>query len=113
MNNFINKVLLWCFLLPSGIYRRLGADIPQLKAILIAKLTIDDRTVTGLYAARSRNKEGGSSLATVMTMVIAFVMGLLFTFVFAIDDDLSRLTVYFLIFGFMLAMFLITDFSHI
>ena len=113
MNNFINRLLLWCFLLPTGVYRRFGADIPQLKAILITKLTIDDRTVTGLFAASNRNKEGGSNLATVITMVLAFVMGLLFTFVFAIDDDLSRLTVYFSIYGFMLAMFLITDFSHI
>ncbi len=84
----------------------------QLKAILVTKLTIDDRTATGLYKAR-RSTGGETNTATAITMVISLVMGLFFLFVFMMDDDLNRLTVYFSVLGFMLAMFLITDFSHI
>lgn len=113
MKNYINRFLLWLFLLPAGVYQKFGVDIAHLKAILIAKLTIDDRTATGLYKARGGSKDGYASFATVFTMVISLVMGLIFLFVFAFEDDLTRMTMFFTLYGFMLAMFLITDFSHI
>jgi len=113
MNNQINKFLLWWFLLPGGLYRKLGADLPQLRAILVTKLTIDDRTATGLSKARNRNTGGETNMATAITMVISLVFGIMYLFVFVMDDDLNRLTLYFGILSFMLAMFLITDFSHI
>ncbi len=113
MKNYINRFLLWLFLLPAGVYQKFGVDITHLKAILIAKLTIDDRTATGLYKARGGSKDGDASFATVFTMVISLVMGLIFLFVFAFEDDLTRMTMFFTLYGFMLAMFLITDFSHI
>ncbi len=113
MKNYINRFLLWLFLLPAGVYQKFGVDIPHLKAILVAKLTIDDRTATGLYKARSGSKDSDASFATLFTMVISLVMGLIFLFVFAYEDDLTRMTMFFTLYGFMLAMFLITDFSHI
>ena len=113
MNKYINSFLLWWFLLPSGIYRRFGADMAHLRAILANKLTIDDRSATGLQKMRNQKDGKETNTATIITMVISLGMGLLFLFVFAMDDDLTRLTFYLTIFGFMLAMFLITDFSHI
>ena len=113
MNNYINKFLLWCFLMPSGLYRKFGADVTHLKAILTYKLIIDDRTATGLYKARSGSRGGDSSRATLFTMIISLVMGFMFLFVFAFEENLTRMTMFFSFFGFMLAMFLITDFSHI
>ncbi|HQW03392.1 MAG TPA: hypothetical protein PLR30_12990 [Saprospiraceae bacterium] len=113
MNKQINRFLLWCFLLPAGIYRRFGADMAQLRAILETKLIIDDRTATGLNKVRNQNKEGDTSTATLFTMLISLLMGLVFLVAFVFDDDLTRMTMYFSFFSFMLAMFLITDFSHI
>ena len=52
-------------------------------------------------------------MATATTMLISLVFGIMYLFVFVMDDDLNRLTLYFGILAFMLAMFLITDFSHI
>ena len=75
MNKQINRFLLWCFLLPAGIYRRFGADMAQLRAILETKLIIDDRTATGLNKIRNQNKEGDTSTATLFTMLISLLMG--------------------------------------
>src|SRR5512140_3819259 len=102
MNNYLNRVLLWFVLLPAGLYRSLGVDMVHLKAILTTKLIIDDRTATGIYRARSQNKDGETSLATLFTMLIAFVMGLMFLVIFALDDDVTRMTFYFASLGFML-----------
>jgi ABC-2 type transport system permease protein len=113
MNKQINRFLVWCFLLPSGLYERFGADMAQLRAILGTKLMIDDRTATGLNKVRNQHKEGDTSDATLFTMLISLVMGLAFVLAFMFDDDLTRMTFYFSLFSFMLAMLLITDFSHI
>ena len=39
----MNKVFLNLVMIPSALWRSLGADIPQLRAILNAKLMLDDR----------------------------------------------------------------------
>jgi ABC-2 type transport system permease protein len=113
MNKQINHFLIWCFLLPAGVYRRFGADMAQLRAILETKLIIDDRTATGLNKVRNQHKEEDTSQATLFTMFVSLLMGLLFVASFVFDDDLTRMTFYFSLFSFMLAMMLITDFSHI
>ena len=113
MNNYFNKALLWLFLLPKGVYKRLNVDIFHLRAILIIKLTMDDRTVTGINKARSRGSKEDASMATMFTVAMSLVMGLAFLVVFWMSDDVTRMTFYFASFGFMLAMFLVTDFSHI
>ncbi len=105
--------MLWLVMKPERLYRHFGVDVFHLRTILLIKLAMDDRTATGINKVRSSGGKGETKLATAFTMVMAFIMGLTFLFMFFLDDDLSRLTLYLASFGFMLAMFLVTDFSHI
>ncbi len=113
MKNPINKSLLWLTYLLSPIYRWLGVDLAQLKAILAAKLIIDDRRATGLYKVRRQNQTSETSNATLFTMLMSMLTGLFLCVSFMLSDDVTRMTLYFGMFGFLLAMFLITDFSDI
>jgi ABC-2 type transport system permease protein len=44
--NILNKFFLRTVLLPAGLYRKMGVNIPHLKAILTTKLMMDDRRVS-------------------------------------------------------------------
>ena len=113
MKNPANKILLWLFLLPATVYRRLGVDMIHLKAILTAKLTMDDRRTTGFHKVRRQSTEKEISTGTLLTILMAFFMGGTILLTFFLKDDLTRMTLYFALFGFVLSMFLITDFSDI
>ena len=113
MKNPINKILLWLFLLPTGIYQKLGAHIPHLRTILRYKLIMDDRGATGMYKLRKRNPEKEINTATLLTMFLSLVMGSFLLMIFFLKDDLTRMTFYFSAFSFTLGLFLITDFSEI
>ncbi len=113
MNNFFNKALLWLFLQPKGLYKKLNVNTSHLRAILIIKLVIDDRTATGINRVRAQTRSEDPSTATMFTMLISLVMGVVLLGVFMLSDDVTRMTFYFASLGFMLAMFMITDFSHI
>ncbi len=112
MNNWLNQILLSIFLWPSAWYRKIGVNTIQLRAILTTKLTMDDRRATGLQKIRKRNNKEIDS-ATLTTVFMALFTGLFLLVAFIIDEDLTRVTLLLSIFGFMLAMFLITDFSYI
>jgi ABC-2 type transport system permease protein len=112
--NFLNRFFLRLALLPSSFYSRLGADIPQLRAILTAKLTMDDRRTGALTQARRRGKNKPVSRATLLTMLISAVMGIFFLLAFSIGSDMAtHLTIYFALFFFMLAATLISDFTSV
>ena len=113
MKNPANKILLWLFLLPATVYRRLGVDMIHLRAILTAKLTMDDRRTTGFHKMRRQSSEKEISTATLLTIFMALFMGATILLTFLLKDDLTRMTFYFAFFGFVLSMFLITDFSDI
>ncbi|HXR81219.1 MAG TPA: hypothetical protein VN763_09890, partial [Saprospiraceae bacterium] len=108
MKNPANKILLWLFLLPATVYRRLGVDMIHLRAILTAKLTMDDRRTTGFHKMRRQSSEKEISKATLLTIFMALFMGATILLTFLLKDDLTRMTFYFAFFGFVLSMFLIT-----
>ena len=112
MNNWLNQILLSIFLWPSAWYRKMDVNIPQLRSILTTKLIMDDRRATGLQKIRKRSDKEIDS-ATLTTVLMALFTGLFLLVAFIIEDDLTRVTFLLFIFGFMLAMFLITDFSYI
>lgn len=103
-------------MLPSPIYKSMGADVAQLKSILSIKLTMDDRRPNAFQQAR-KNRGGKAktiSWATLGTMFLSALMGGMFVFSFLLgENDVTRLTIYFSFFIFFLASILITDFTSV
>jgi hypothetical protein len=111
--NIINRFFLSTVLLPSGLYKRMGVDVSHLKAILNTKLVIDDRRPNTIQQTRQQ-KDKNITGATLGTMLISAVMGAFFLTGFFVGKDyVTRLTVYFGLYIFMLASSLISDFTSV
>jgi ABC-2 type transport system permease protein len=111
--NIINKTFLSLTLLPSTLYKNLGVDISQLKAILETKLTMDDRRPMAMYQGRNK-KDKPIKAATIMTMLFSAVMGIFFLFAFAFDYSMiTSLSLYFTVLFVMLSATLISDFTSV
>src|SRR6059058_5356507 len=101
--NIINRSLIKLTLLPAPFYRKIGVNIPQLKSILRIKLVMDDRRPNTIQQTRMRKSEKQISMATIGTMAISTVMGIMFLFCFFIGQNMvTGLTFYFTMFFFML-----------
>ncbi len=111
--NIFNRFFLWLLLGPSFLYRKMGVNIPHLRAILTAKLMMDDRRVSGIQQSR-RKKQKPPKFATVSTMFFTALMGCVFLYSFAVGHDyLTELTIYFSFYVFILASTLISDFTSV
>lgn len=112
--NIINKGLVSLALMPKFLYKKMGADVHDLRLILTTKLLIDDRRPNTLHVTRSQKKKKAISLATVGTMIISAVMGLFFLVSFAIGANLvTQVTIYFTLYTVLLTLTLITDFTSV
>jgi len=113
--NIINKIFLKIALIPSGIYRKIGVDIVQLKSILATKLTMDDRRPGTIQQVRNRKtSDKPVTAATLGMMFLSALMGLLYLISFLVGQDpVTQLTVYFTFFFFMLSATLISDFTSV
>jgi len=112
--NIINKCFLQLALLPKGLYRKMGIDIRQLKAILHTKLLMDDRRPNTFHQTQRRKEGKEVRMSTLGTMFISAVMGMLYLFAFYFGSNLSTsLTVYFSLFFFMLSATLMSDFTSV
>ena len=116
--NAIDRFFLRLFLLPQRLYAAQGVNILHLRAILTAKLTMDNRRVLSVMAQRQQQtkkqyqQQAEVNNSTRKTMWAAFFMGLILLFsLLAGHDALTRLTMYCTLFIFMLCMTLITDFT--
>jgi len=112
--NFVDKFLLKVFLLATPLFRKLNIDINHLHAILVAKLTMDNRRPAAFQQMQRSKEKKELNSATLKTMLVSLVMGLFFLMSFAIGTDITtKLTVFFSMFIFMLAATLITDFTSV
>jgi ABC-2 type transport system permease protein len=113
--NIINRFFLKTVLLPASLYRNWGVNTDHLEAILTAKLTMDDRRTNAFAMAKQkRKKDTPPTKATLFTMLVSLIIGLVFLYTFAIGDDyVTKLTFYFSFFIFMLASTLISDFTSV
>jgi hypothetical protein len=112
--NPVNKIFLKLVLLPSAIYKSLGVNLEQLNSILITKLIMDDRRPNTIQQTSNRNKGKQVSLATLGTMLISGLIGLVYLFAFSIGSNMvTSLTIYFSMFFFMLSATLISDFTSV
>jgi ABC-2 type transport system permease protein len=110
--NVFNRFFLFLLLLPSALYRKMGVDIPKLKAILNIKLVMDDRRPPAIRAARKNQKP--SKLATIGTMILSAFLGCVYLMAFGVGNDrITQLSVYFSFYVFVLASMLISDFTSV
>ncbi|HEX2534394.1 MAG TPA: hypothetical protein VHK69_11700 [Chitinophagaceae bacterium] len=112
--NVVNRLLLRAVLLPSPLYRRMGADMGQLRAILHTKLLMDDRRPNTMHLTQSARRTKPINAATIGTILISALMGLIYLMAFLVgNDSVTQMTVYFSFFLFMLAASLISDFTSV
>ena len=114
--NIFNKVLLSIVLAPKKLYNRWGISVPQLQSILTYKLIMDDRRPNSIQQTkyRSGNSKKEISNATIGTMIMSAVMGIIFLTVFMLGNDyITHFTFYFTIFITFLCMTLISDFTSV
>ncbi len=112
--NIINKAFLKFALLPAPLYNKMGVDRKALTAILNIKLTMDDRRLSTLQQARRGKSDKQVSSATIGTMVVSAVLGLLYLTAFMVGSNIvTSLSFYFFMFFFMLSATLISDFTSV
>ena len=70
----MNKFLLYLVMLPAALWRSLGADVPQLRAILDVKLMLDDRKPLAFGRQQKQRKVKYGSL---ISAAIFLMMGCL------------------------------------
>ncbi len=111
----VNRFFLKLALLPSGIYRRMGVNPKQLRAILHTKLIIDDRRPGTLQQTRNRKKpDKPVTRGTIALMFLSTLMGFLYLLSFMVGSDpVTHLTIFFSFFFFMLSATLISDFTSV
>ena len=111
--NVVNKFFLYLLLLPHTFYSRLGINISHLRAILTAKLIMDDRR-PNTFQQTNKKKDKPVSSATIGTMVLSAVLGTFFLGSFTVGtNDVTHLSLYFSMYIFMLAATLISDFTSV
>lgn len=108
----MNKLLLNLVMLLSPLWRAQGADIVQLKAILEAKLLMDDRRPMSI--GRSNTKPKGKWGSVIQVIVFAFI-GVLYTLplAFTRQDLLFGLTAFYCMFLFYLWFSMVIGFSSV
>lgn len=112
--NFIDKFLVKIVLLPTAFYKGLGINTIQLKAILQTKITLGDRTPTGIRAIKRANQKKPTTGIGITQFIMNTVLGLVFMFSFFIGINYeTKLTLYFSMFMFILASTLMADFTYV
>ncbi len=112
--NIINRFFLWIVLLPASIYEKMGINVHQLRAVLNTKLLIDDRRPNTFHQTQQKKQKKPVSFATLGTMFVTGFMGCFFLVSFIVGQDMvTKLTIYFSFFIFVLASTLIADFTSV
>jgi len=110
----INRFFLALVLLPSALYKRIGVNTNHLRAILLVKLTMDDRRPNSMHQTKKKQQKKPIQWATLGTMLMMALLGTLFIIPFFITKDpTTQFTLYFTFFIFMLASTLISDFTSV
>lgn len=112
--NLFNKALLKIVLLPAPVYKKMGVNISQLKAILNTKLIMDDRRPSSFQQMRAKQKQKPVKGATLATMFTSIVAGGLFTYMSSVlENAVTSFTIFFSFFITFLASILIADFTSV
>ncbi len=99
-------------MLLQGVWRGMGADVDQLRAILQVRLILDDRKPVAM--GRSAKQKKDRKYGSVLNFFVSLVMGLVYMIpLLTIQDALLGLTVYFSLLISIMSLMLITDFSSV
>lgn len=110
----MNKFLLFLVLLPKGLWRSLGADIHQLRAILQVRLKLDDRRPMAMgRQSMGTKKKKPVRFMTWLSVFISAVIGFMYTVPLILEDTFMGLWLYYSMFLVMLSIMLISDFSSV
>lgn len=111
---FFDKILVSLFFSVSPLFRRMNVNISQLKEILTAKLTMDNRRPPAIGQMQRSQEKKELKNATLGTMLSSLAVGIILLVGFAVSTDMTtRLTAYFSMFIFFLAATLISDFTSV
>ena len=99
-------------MLPSALWKSLGADIEQLRAILNVRLMLDDRKPSPI-GRQSKVKKDRKNGSLINALTFCF-MGFIYMFpVMMVPDRVYSMTLYFGMLLLALTLMLITDFSNV
>lgn len=106
----MNKVLFYLIMLPSGLWKSMGADVVQLRAILGVRLKLDDRKP--LTFGRKQKKP--SKFNSGVQAMLSFFIGIMYILpLIAFKDNIMGLFGYYTTFIFLLTFSLITDYANV
>ncbi len=112
--NIINRFFVWVVMLPSNIYEKMGINVHQLRVVVKTKLLIDDRRPNTIHQTQQKKQKKPISFATLGSMIMSAFLGSFFLISFFVGHDMiTRLTIYFSFFIFVLASTLIADFTSV
>lgn len=116
--SIFDKILLYLALLPEFLYKKMGVNISHLRAILTAKLTMDNRRVNSISQMRIKESEKAKKSKKQSNVGLFFgslLMGLfpLFISFFMSHNMTTQLTLFYSIFIVVLSIFLISDFTSV
>ena len=97
-------------MLLSALWRSMGADVVQLRAILKARLTMDDRKPMGIGRQQKKGRKHGS----ILSLIVNSAFGCIYMLpLLVVTDRIFAVTMYFSFLLTMLTLLLITDFSNV
>ena len=110
----MKKLLLKLLLLPKGYYTRMGVNIAQLRAILTAKLLMDDRRPIHLNRKNKKTEGKPSKYAGIGRLFISGLLGLVLIFPLLTKADvLVKILIVYSFLIIILSMMLISEFTTV
>lgn len=109
----MNKFFLYLVSLLNPVWKRLGVDVEQLRAILEVKLKMDDRRPSAYMQARQQKKKEIKNGSWGM-IFMSLVMGIFYLYAFFIaKDHFLQMLIWFSLFMMMMSTTLIADFTSV
>jgi len=108
--NVVDEFFLRLALLPAFLYDRLKIDRRQLRAILTAKLTMDNRRQSALSGGKKKTVSSASLTMMFGQLVLGLIM--LIT-LFVVEDMATKLSFFMASFNLMVCFTLISDFTSV
>lgn len=105
----MNKFFVWLVGLGNGLWRRLGADPAHLRAILLAKLRVNDRASSFM----GRKQKSSKWQQYLLYFLMIFYGLLLFLFLIAFSAKGTGLALAYALFMVITGMFLVIDFTEV
>lgn len=110
----MNKLFLYLVSLFNPMWKRLGVDVEQLRAILEVKLKMDDRRPNVYSQARQQQKKKEIKNGSWGVIFMSFIMGIFYLYAFFITHDhFLQMLIWFSLFMMMMSTTLIADFTSV